>query len=102
MRLIDADAFSEQYGNYYAEEGPVEGFIGTVGELIAEQPTIKPEQRCGHWIECDYKHLEHGMIEIATNAGLFCSECGTAFQKKKMTYKQYCPACGARMDGGET
>ena len=39
VRLIDANAFSEQYGNYYAEEGPAEGFIGTVGELIAKQPT---------------------------------------------------------------
>lgn len=57
--------------------------------------------RHGRWIECDYKHLEHGMIEIVTNGGLFCSECGTAFQKKKMTYKQYCAACGAKMDGGE-
>ena len=42
-RLIDADAFSEQYGNYYAEEGPAEGFIGTVGELIAKQPTIEAD-----------------------------------------------------------
>ena len=43
MRPIDADAFSEQYGNYYAEEGPAEGFIGTVGELIAKQPTIEAD-----------------------------------------------------------
>lgn len=42
-RLIDADAFSEQYGNYYAEQGPAEGFIGTVGELIAKQPTIEAD-----------------------------------------------------------
>ncbi len=42
-RLIDADAFSEQYGNYYAEEGPAEGFIGTVGDLIAQQPTIEAD-----------------------------------------------------------
>ena len=43
MRPIDANAFSEQYGNYYAEEGPEEGFIGTVGELIAQQPTIEAD-----------------------------------------------------------
>ena len=42
-RLIDADAFTEKYGNYYAEEGPAEGFIGTVGELIAKQPTIEAD-----------------------------------------------------------
>ena len=31
MRPIDADTFTEQYGNYYAEEGTAEGFIVTVG-----------------------------------------------------------------------
>jgi hypothetical protein len=43
VRPIDANAFAEQYGNYYAEEGPEEGFIGTVGELIAKQPTIEAD-----------------------------------------------------------
>lgn len=42
-RLIDADAFTEKCGNYYTEEGPAEGFIGTVGELIAKQPTIEAD-----------------------------------------------------------
>lgn len=43
VRPIDANAFSEQYGYYYAEEGPEEGFIGTVSELIAQQPTIEAD-----------------------------------------------------------
>lgn len=65
---------------------------------IENAPTIEAEPvRHGRWIECDYKHMEHGIIETEPNAGLCCSECRTAFQKKKMTYKQYCAACGARM-----
>jgi protein-arginine kinase activator protein McsA len=60
----------------------------------------KQKMRRLHWIECDYKHLEHGFMETEPNAGLCCSNCRTAFQKKKMTYKQYCAACGAKMDGG--
>ena len=56
--------------------------------------------RQGRWIECDYKHMEHGMIETEPKAGICCSECRAAFQKKRMTYHQYCAACGARMDGG--
>jgi len=55
----------------------------------------------GRWIECDYKHLEHGFIETDVNAGLCCSNCRTAFRKKKMTYKLYCPNCGAKMDESE-
>lgn len=46
MRLIDADVFSDQYGSYYAEEGPADGFIGTVGDLIAKQPTIETYDVC--------------------------------------------------------
>jgi hypothetical protein len=68
---------------------------------IEALPTIEAEPvRHGRWVECDYKHLEHGFMETEPNSGLCCSECRTAFQKKKMTYKQYCAACGARMDGG--
>ena len=44
-RLIDADAFKEKYGDYYAEEEPAEGFIGTVGQLIDNAPTVEPAQK---------------------------------------------------------
>lgn len=67
-------------------------------ELIDAQPTVTAEPKRGYWIECDYKHLEHGMLETEPNAGLCCSVCRTGFKKSKMTYKQYCSACGARMD----
>lgn len=70
--------------------------------LVTLMPTIEPEVRHGRWIECDYKHMEHGMVETEPKAGLCCSECRTAFQKKKMTYKQYCAACGTRMDATDT
>lgn len=51
----------------------------------------------GHWIECDYKHLEHGFMETEPNAGMCCSVCRTAFKKIHMTYKEFCPACGSDM-----
>ena len=40
-RYIDADAFKEIYGNYYAEEGTAQGFIGTIGQLIDNAPTVE-------------------------------------------------------------
>jgi hypothetical protein len=71
-------------------------------DILQQQPIIEAEPvRRGHWIECDYKHLEHGFMETEPNAGLCCSSCRTAFQKKKMTYKQYCAACGAKMGGAD-
>ena len=98
MRLIDADALKQHY-NVPDAEG-VFSYCDKIMRVIDEQPTIEPEVRHGRWIECDYKHMEHGMIETEPKAGLCCSECRTGFKKKNMTYKQYCPACGAKMDGG--
>ena len=89
MRLIDADAFSEKYGNYYAEEGPEEGFIGTVGDLIAKQPTIEPEVRHGRW---NYRHEDDWC---------YCTACGTDAEGSdgECLETDYCPHCGAKMDG---
>lgn len=49
MRLIDADALIEKCGEWYVEEGPEDGFIGTIKQLIDTQPTIQSEQR---WVPC--------------------------------------------------
>lgn len=95
MRLIDADAFSDQFGNYYAEQGTAEGFIGTVGELIAEQPTIEAEPvRHGEWNESWY--TETVCASICTNCGKATTQ---ARAKEDMTNVSYplCPNCGARM-----
>lgn len=64
--------------------------------------TVEAEPvRHGYWIECDYKHMEHGFIETDVNGGLCCSECRTGFKKSDLRIKSYCPNCGAKMDGKE-
>ena len=109
MRLIDADAFSDQYGSYYAEQGTAEGFIGTVGALIAKQPTIEAAPvRSGRWIEKP-PYADETVKELEFQ--IVCSRCdeqnasinfnddgeiiGKTFYKTK-----FCPHCGAKMDGG--
>lgn len=51
MRLINADALIEKCGDWYVEEGPEEGFIGTVkmmvDEMIKDAPAIDPDK--GKW-----------------------------------------------------
>lgn len=49
MRLIDADALIAKCGEWYVEEGPEDGFIGTIKQLIDTQPTIQSEQQ---WVPC--------------------------------------------------
>lgn len=46
-RLVDADAVTEKYGEYYTEEGTDEGFIGCLKNLIANAPTIIEADREG-------------------------------------------------------
>lgn len=45
MRLIDADELVEKYGEWYTEEGPEDGFIGTVKSLVNMLPTIEPKRQ---------------------------------------------------------
>ena len=88
---------------YDIGEGPCRAC--DIGDMIDEVWDFSPADVTpvvhGHWIECDYKYLENGFIETDVNAGLYCSNCRTAFQKKNMTYKLHCPVCGAKMDERE-
>jgi len=42
MRPIDADALIEKCGGWYVEEGTESGFIGTLKNLLATEPTVQP------------------------------------------------------------
>ena len=92
MRLIDADALkttaSIQRANFNT--------IKTVRQWIDEAPTIDPAVvRHGHWI-----------VSPKTQEG-YCSECKhdmpvmmDDWHYKKLA-TEYCPSCGAKMDGEE-
>ena len=62
MRAIDADALIEKCGDWYVEEGTESGFIGTLENLLATQPTIHPEiircKDCKHWIPYEWMFSE--------------------------------------------
>ena len=47
MRLIDADALMDKYGDWYTEEGTEEGYIGTMKGIVDSMPTIEPERKQG-------------------------------------------------------
>lgn len=56
-RIIDVDALIEKCGEWYVEEGPEEGYIGTLKNLIGMQPTV------GGWISVEDK-LPRSMTNI--------------------------------------
>ncbi len=74
MRSIHPDFVTDKCNNY---------------KFLAEQPTIEPEVRHGRW--------------IVRGQEIYCSECNmeslyNAFGASK--FSDFCPKCGARMDGG--
>lgn len=47
MRPIDADALIEKCGGWYVDECTESGFIGTLENLLATEPTIQPQSTTG-------------------------------------------------------
>lgn len=71
VRPIDANALKKDLSEFNYDMAL---------RIVDAYPTIEPEVRHGRW-EC----------------GGFCSECGLDNEERKT---DYCPNCGAKMDGG--
>lgn len=101
MRLIDVDALIEKCGDWYVEEGPEDGFIGTLKSLLDDQPTVDAEPvRHGRWSKMT------GMLPPEYHGHYCCSECEWHMKGIRNSWTReeellYCPNCGAKMDGGE-
>ena len=91
-RLIDANALKEQI----AKEIHTYWTNGTGGYCLAEDaiadidnaPTVDAVEVVHGWWIHDYNNL-YG-----------CSECGERETMSPKKLKNYCPNCGAKMDGG--
>ena len=60
MRLIDANALIEKCGDWYVEEGTESGFIGTLKNLLATEPTVQPDPQ---WIPVS-ERLPEGYADV--------------------------------------
>ena len=90
-RYIDAEkADVESISCFYGSECRIED----VQEWLDEQPTADVvEVKYGEWLEVD------DGIDIGSGKHLECSICGK--WKKDRIKSNYCPNCGAKMDGGK-
>ena len=68
----------------YEASAVIEGMIGEIKDDEIPAADVEPV-RHGHWI--DNKHTDTAI----------CSECKRVFTDET----NYCPNCGAKMDGGE-
>lgn len=99
MRLIDADALIDKYGEWYTEEGTEVGYIGTIKGIVDSMPTIESERKTGKWINRWAQNGEQ-VKEVRE-----CSECGAFYLRYYDTADgfdcvppRYCPNCGCKME----
>ena len=103
MRLIDADALldvfenkeadlREPFGNYY-----ILGFSRDMAKaLVQRQPTIESAPVVhSQWDTVFYE--KNGTIASYSH---LCPECKYFYRDTKFKGHDYCPNCGAKMDGG--
>lgn len=96
MRLIDADALLEsgicaEYG--YNDNGLLLIPMRDVTNSIRNAPTIDAEPvRHGRWLYNSYPTVWYGHGEPPE---WVCSEC----EERAYNTYDYCPNCGAKMDG---
>ena len=90
MRLIDADELKIDYGFTWGDIVPTHDEMYA---LIDRQPTIKPEQKNGKWLDPS----REGIVTYSS-AYAECSECGKKIFSGRMM--NYCPNCGS-YNGGE-
>ena len=98
-RLINANALKSAIIEYHANLKPryltklVDVEIADVLDIVDEQPTVDAvEVVHGHWTAL-YK--VDTWMGISTIDCFVCSECGKDNNRKG----NYCPNCGAKMDG---
>ena len=92
IRLIDAEGLSDNI--YYNVSAPYEEAVAAKEDclcMIEEAPTI------------DAVMVTHGHWETNSDRpdSLICSVCKCGFDMWKHDPHNYCPNCGARMDGGK-
>lgn len=97
MRPIDADALKENINNLtyenknsYSQEGGNEVLHYFLPKIIDDEPTIEAEPvKHGRW-----KSASRWMVEQ-------CSACGFEIGTVLAVKCNWCPNCGAKMDGGD-
>ena len=96
-RLIDADAF-EVFEFSSKSEDFADGVLYVL-DKSDEAPTIEAEPvRHGRWVPLSYDGYTNG---YPVYDEWECSECHFACEGEGEPPLNYCPYCGAKLDGGE-
>ena len=99
-RLIDANKLSEHKFQLTPTQYRM-GWNDAIDEVIENTPTVDAVKVVhGRWKECDWvKYDGHSECVRYPKAAWYCSNCRNAFKKELLWKDNYCPNCGAKMDG---
>ena len=92
----------------FEELGGESGIIAEAYEDLASELEDFPAAdvapvRHGRWEEADWVEPDYSGFELirTPKAAWRCSRCCNCFKKELLWKDNYCPNCGARMDGAE-
>ncbi len=99
---------SEECQKAFEELGGESGIYADAYNDLAEEFYSIPAAdvapvRYGWWEEADWIEPDDRGFELirTPKAAWRCSECRNCFKKELLWKNNYCPNCGARMDGSE-
>ena len=77
-------------------------FICDKDEHCIDCPKNYPEEKCEHWIEVEeVKHAKWVTGTWCSNCSRFPISCDLPVDNKQLAKTfEYCPHCGAKIDGG--
>lgn len=96
MRLIDADTLYMALNDAKWYDNADRGFL--VLDMVEDAPTVDAVPvRHGYWVIADANKGEY----ICSVCGETDTDCSDRYANHNVFSQEYCPNCGAKMDGDE-
>ena len=97
---IDREVLTQDFKHCGADSGLVDAIVYRIN--LHKSVDVAPV-RHGQWEETDWREYDAQSCETIRypKAAIVCTNCRCAFKKDALWKRDFCPNCGAKMDGGK-